>query len=251
MKIINVTPENAEEHSFFCIKNTKEPGFHAKLDWLTLRQKEGLKLKVIYANDGKQVGFIEYIPAEYAWRPVEANGWFFIHCIMVYPNKYRHTGTASELINEAIRDAKKTDKIGVCTMTSQGPWMATKKIFTNMGFEKADSRGRFELMALRLKQSSLSPQIIDWESKLFKFEGWHLLYADQCPWHEKGVKALIKSASDKGVKLKVKKIKSSKEAKQMPSGFGVFALVHDGILLEDHYISKRRFDTIIEKELNT
>jgi hypothetical protein len=35
----------------------------------------------------------------------------------------------------------------------------------------------------------------------------------------------------------------------VPSGFGVFALVKDGKLLEDHYLSKRRFETIIKKEL--
>lgn len=250
MKIVDVTPENAEEHSFFCIKNTKEPGFYAKMDWLTQRQKEGLKLKVIYADDGKQVGFIEYVPAEYAWRPVEANGWFFIHCIMVYPNKYRNTGAAADLVIMAIKDAKNSGRNGVCTMTSQGTWMATKKLFSKLGFEQVDKNGRFELMALQLKESSDTPKLIKWESKLTKYKGWHLLYADQCPWHEKGVNALVKSATENGIELKVNKIKTAKEARQMPSGFGVFALIHDGKLLEDHYISKRRFETIIEKELN-
>ncbi len=33
MIIIDVTPENAIKESFFCIKNTKEPGFKAKQDW--------------------------------------------------------------------------------------------------------------------------------------------------------------------------------------------------------------------------
>ena len=68
------------------------------------------------------------------------------------------------------------------------------------------------------------------------------------PWHKKGVYALVESASEKGINLKVKKIETSAEAKKMPAGFGVFALVKDGILLEDHYISKRRFETIIESQ---
>lgn len=251
MRIVEISTENAEEHSFFCIKNTREPGFHAKLDWFNRRQKEGLKLKVSYADNGKQIGFIEYVPAEYAWRPVDAPDWLFIHCIMVYPDKYRNTGVAAELINQAVRDAKKKAKNGVCTMTSQGPWIATNKLFSKMGFKKVDNRGRFELMALHLKDSTPAPKLIDWEIKLFDYKGWHLLYADQCPWHEKGVRALIKSASETGIDLKVKKVESAIEAKQIPSGFGVFALIHNGKLLEDHYISKRRFETIIEKELNT
>jgi len=249
MKIINVTPENAAEHSFFCIKNTKEPGFNAKLDWFTKRFSEGLKLKVIYTNDGKQVGFIEYVPAEFAWRPIEADEYLFIHCIMVYPNKYRSSGAASALVNEAIADARTMDKTGVCTMTSQGTWMATKKLFQKQGFSQVDKKGRFELMALKLKDGP-NPFFINWEKKLADYKGWHLLYADQCPWHDKGVKALIKTASEIGIDLKVKKIETSIEAKQTPSGFGVFALIKDGLLLEDHYISKRRFETIVEKESN-
>lgn len=249
MKIVNVSPENTEEHSFFCIKNIKEPGFKAKNKWFNKRYSEGLRIKVVYSNDEKLVGFIEYVPAEFAWRPVDADNWLFIHCIMVYPNKYRSSGAATNLINEAISEAKEKGLNGVCTMSSQGSWIATKQLFLKAGFEKADKKGRFELMSYRLKPDAINPKFIDWENELKKYNGWHLRYADQCPWHEKGVQALIKSAAERKIKLNIKKIKSSSEAKKMPSGFGVFALIKDGKLLEDHYISKRRFETIVEKEM--
>jgi GNAT superfamily N-acetyltransferase len=249
MKIVNLTPENAKDHSFFCIKNIKEPGFEFKERWFRNRVDEGLKLKVIYADDDKQVGFIEYVPAEFAWRPVEAEGWMFIHCIMVYPNKYRSSGTASMLINEAIAEAKVTGRKGVCTMTSQGAWMAAKKLFIKNGFEKVNSHGRFELMAIKLQEDATHPKLINWENKLRAYKGWHLVYADQCPWHDKGIRAIALSAKELGIKLKVNKIQTPKQAREMPSGFGVFALIKDGKLLEDHYISKRRFESIAEKEL--
>jgi hypothetical protein len=248
MKIVSVTPENAIEHSFFCIKNVKEPGFKAKMEWFTKRFNEGLKLKVIYADDSKQIGFIEFLPAENAWRPVDADGWLFIHCIMVYPNKYRNNGAALKLILESVVEAKENKMHGVCTIVSQGPWMATKQLFVKHGFSKTDKRGRFELYAVKLNDSAADPKLINWENNLKLYKGWHLLYADQCPWHKKGVDALLKSASAKGINLKVKKIETSAEAKKMPAGFGVFALVKDGKLLEDHYISKTRFETIVEKE---
>lgn len=47
----------------------------------------------------------------------------------------------------------------------------------------------------------------------------------------------------------IRELKSAEEAKSAPSGFGVFSLVHNGELLEDHYISKTRFENIIRKEL--
>ncbi|MDP8203010.1 MAG: YoaP domain-containing protein [Candidatus Tenebribacter mawsonii] len=47
----------------------------------------------------------------------------------------------------------------------------------------------------------------------------------------------------------MKKITSSKEANNAPSGFGSFSLLHDGNLLEDHYLSATRFKNIVKKEL--
>jgi hypothetical protein len=49
--------------------------------------------------------------------------------------------------------------------------------------------------------------------------------------------------------LQTTKIESAEKAQHAPSGFGVFALVKDGKLLEDHYISETRFKTILKKEL--
>ncbi|WP_282134916.1 hypothetical protein [Seonamhaeicola maritimus] len=54
---------------------------------------------------------------------------------------------------------------------------------------------------------------------------------------------------DYGIDLKVSKINTVEEAKNAPSGFGVFNLLRDGRLLEDHYISGTRFRNILEKEL--
>ena len=72
-----------------------------------------------------------------------------------------------------------------------------------------------------------------------------------CPWHEKSAFDLLNTAMDFGIDLKVTKIKTAKEAKNAPSGYGVFNLLHDGKLLEDHYISATRFKNIIKKELES
>lgn len=56
---------------------------------------------------------------------------------------------------------------------------------------------------------------------------------------------------DFGIDLNVKKIETVKEAKQAPSGFGVFSLLHNGKLLEDHYISATRFRNILKKEMKS
>ena len=61
--------------------------------------------------------------------------------------------------------------------------------------------------------------------------------------------AIINAAMDHGIDLNVSKISTVKQAKSAPSGFGVFNLLRDGRLLEDHYISHTRFRNILKKEL--
>jgi len=75
-----------------------------------------------------------------------------------------------------------------------------------------------------------------------------LLYADQCPWHEKSVSAISDVAREEGVPLQVTHLNKPEEAQKGPSGFGTFALIKDGKLLADHYLSATRFKNILKKE---
>ena len=50
-----------------------------------------------------------------------------------------------------------------------------------------------------------------------------MVYADQCPWHEKSAFDLLNTAMDYSIDLKLTKIKSAIEVKNGPSGFCVLA----------------------------
>ena len=109
--------------------------------------------------------------------------------------------------------------------------------------------GRFDLLVKKLKKTAPDPKFVNWEKTQDQYEGWHLLYADQCPWHEKSVKDLSHTAMENEIVLNVTKLKTPKEAQNAPSGFGTFTLIHDGEVLADHYISATRFKNILKKEL--
>jgi L-amino acid N-acyltransferase YncA len=250
MKFIALTPGNLIQESLFCNKNPKSEGFKQKAAWFTERQKEGLQIIIAKDDAGKAVGFIEFVPGEYAWRPVKATGYMFINCIMVYPNKARNTGVASGLIDACRKEAEKQHLNGIAAFTSNGSWLADKRLFEKHGFRQIDKQGRFELLVLPFVDDIELPRFVNWETELQQYKGWHLLYADQCPWHEKAVEALQKTAKTNGISLHVKQLASAAEAQKAPSGFGVFALVKDGKLLEDHYISATRFKSILKKELD-
>mgnify|MGYP001047342271 CR=1 FL=1 len=56
---------------------------------------------------------------------------------------------------------------------------------------------------------------------------------------------------DFGIDLKITKIETVEDAKNAPSGFGVYSLLHNGKLIEDHYINATRFKNIIKRNIET
>ena len=69
-KVVDVNLDNVHKETFYCIKDIKKPGFESKRKWFEKRLKEGLRLKILKTESDKMIGFIEFIPASKAWRPV-------------------------------------------------------------------------------------------------------------------------------------------------------------------------------------
>ncbi|WP_111683997.1 GNAT family N-acetyltransferase [Winogradskyella tangerina] len=249
LKVVDVNLDNVHKETFYCIKDIKKPGFESKRKWFEKRLKEGLRLKILKTESDKMIGFIEFIPASKAWRPVAGDDFMFIHCLYIYAKKNRNTGYGKLLINEAEMEAKRLNMSGVCVMTSDGSWITNKTIFEKYNFTQVDQRGRFELLSKKWNSKIEHPKLIDWTAKQRQYQGWHLIYADQCPWHEKSVFDLLNTAMDFGIDLKITKLETSEQAKNAPSGFGVFSLIYNGKLIDDHYLSTTRFKNILKKEL--
>ncbi len=243
--IISVTPDNVDTCGLFCVKSKKNPGYAKKLAWFLQEYPKGLRLKILQGEAGRQLGFIEYTPAEQAWRPVDAPNHLFIHCMFIYKKEDKGKGHASLLIEDCIADARQQGKAGVAVLASDGPWIAGKGIFLKNGFEQVDQRGGFELLRYPLAQGP-APRLSAWEAPGEQYEGWQLLYANQCPWHQKCAEELLGFAEEQGIPLQVVEINSPAMAREGLAAFGTFALARDGELLEYHYISKTRFKNILK-----
>ncbi len=248
--IINIDKDNISEYPPRCFLNPKNEGYQTKLEWLKKRFSEGLKIKQLYLEkEGKCIGFIEYIPGENAWRAVDAKGYLFIHCIWISPNNIKNKGYGSLLVKECIKDAEAEGKNGVAVITSEGPFMAGKDLFLKNGFKSIESANpSYELMIKTLKTGSL-PKINNWEKQLSKYKGLNIIYSNQCPWVARSIKEIKEIADNKNLKLKITELKTAKQAQEAPSIYASFSLVYDGKLLVDHYISKKRFENIINKEI--
>jgi len=99
-------------------------------------------------------GMLEYIPGKYCWRPVEASGYLFIHCIFVgFRKEYKGKGYTSLMVDECVEDASRQGIAGVAAVTRKGPFMAGKELFLKKGFKVADRADPdFELLVKKFGQ---------------------------------------------------------------------------------------------------
>ena len=249
-KIIDINESNLTEYPPTCFLNPKNEGYLIKSEWLKKRFSEGMKIKLLYLeNEKKCNGFIEYVPGENAWRSVDAKGYMFIHCIWINPNKFKNKGYGSLLVKECIKDAEEQGKDGVAVVTSEGAFMAGKDLFVKNGFKSiASAKPSFELMVKTLKDGPM-PKFKDWEKELSKYKGLNIIYTNQCPWVARSIKEISEIAKKEGLKFNVTELKTPKDAQNAPSLYASFNLIYDGKLLSDHYISAKRFQNIINKEI--
>ncbi len=244
----NVGPENLPSCGIGCITNPKHEGYKPKIGWLQERFAEGLRFLLFRDKRGKPLAFLEYVPGEYAWRPVDAAGWLFVHCLWVYPKGQAVGGLGSRLIQACVKEAQQANTYGVAAMVSEGPWMAAKQVFLKNGFVQAAERDRFQLVIRRIRKGP-APRFRDIPPTYAKHRGLHVVFAAQCPYLPKSVNDLSILAREHGLDVKVTVLNSAREAQNAPSYYGVFSLLWKGRLLSDHYVSKGRFKNLLKKEI--
>ena len=99
MEFIKITEDNLEKEHICCaISNNKDLQVLSKKLWLKERLAEGL---TFLKGDVRGKCFIEYLPAEYAWMPIEAEGYMFINCFWV-SGKYKGQGYANQLLEKCL-----------------------------------------------------------------------------------------------------------------------------------------------------
>lgn len=253
IQIIDLTPENISDYGVCGYKDVrKHKELRNKIAWFNEYYSKGLKIKVLFSKKGGYQGMLEYLPGKFAHRPVNADGYMFIHCIFVgFKNEFKGKGYASALIDECINDAKIQKMLGVAVVTRKGAFMAHNEIFLKKGFEIVDkAQPDFELLTIKFEKASTSPSFkSDILDNLNDYKnGLTIIRSAQCPYTEKNVNAIIESA-EKKFKLKPKLIdlKDSESAQKTPCAFGTFCIIYNGEIISYHPISNTRFENIMTK----
>lgn len=247
MKLIDVTKNNVEQTGFFCkMSQKKNEGYKRKLDWLTARFDEGLKIKMLDIKAGHR-GFIEYIPGKFAWRPVFADGYMFIHFLWVV-GQSKGKGYSKLLVDECIIDAKKAGMKGIAMTVSKGNWLAGKDILLKLDFKSVDTAPpAFDLMILKFKKFDDPKFPNDWERRVAKFgDGFTVVRTDQCLYVDDASKTIKEYAEKKKIKFKEVELKNAEQVrKESPTPYGVFGIIYNKKFLSYHYLLPKDIEPAI------
>jgi N-acetylglutamate synthase-like GNAT family acetyltransferase len=254
VEIIDLTPENIADYGVCGYKDTKKHlELRKKIAWFKKYYPKGLRIKALLSKKGGYQGMLEYIPGKYAHRPVDAEGYMFIHCVFVgFKKEFKGKGYASLLIDECIREARLAGMKGVAVVTRKGAFMAKKDIFVKKGFVLIDeAKPDFKLLALKFSEEAPNPKFRDMKKTLKKYtKGLFVFRSPQCPYTEKNVNAILESAKAKfDLKPNLVDLEDSIAVQNSPCAFGTFCIVYNGEIISHHPISNTRFENIIKKKV--
>ena len=218
MEYVRVTKDNLEKEHICCaLSSNKDVQVLSKKAWLAERFEEGL---VFLKGSERGKCFIEYIPAENAWNPIDADGYMYIDCLWVSGSLKGH-GYSNDLLEACIEDSKAQGKKGLCILCAakKKPFLADPKYLRH-------TKPRF-------KECARHPHVAG--------EGFVLYYTNQCPFNAKYVPVIEQTAKECGVPFQTVHITSREEAQSAPTPITTYALFHDGEYLTNEQMNDKKF----------
>jgi len=241
IEIVTLDESNLGSVQMFCGHSpTYRSGYAAKISWVRERLREGMRYTLLRVN-GNNAGLIEYIPGEYAWRGVEAQGYLFIHCFWVR-GSYRKQGHGRRLLQYCLEDARGT--YGVAVMVSRNHWLPTPKIFLKNGFELINHADpSFDLLVRRLDPNAPAPRFKRATAKIAP--GITLLKSDQCPYTQNTANIARQVGEKIGVPVNIQDVDSHGTAQEVPCAYGTLAYYFNGEFLTYHPCGSEKLEQLL------
>ncbi len=245
-KIIKLTNENIDSEHICCAFSDKKcaEGYQAKKEWLKEQFKNGYTFRKL---DVRGKVFIEYLPAEHAWVPIDANGYMHINCFWV-SSQFKGAGYGKALLEACEKDAEQMDGLTVIVASKKQPFMSDKKFFVKNGFKVCDSAPPyFELLYKPLREGAPVPSIkptaknatCDIE------EGLVLYYTHGCPFNDYYSKELENIALKKGYKFTRIQIDTMEKAQNHFVPHTLYSIFQNGKFVTQDILNENYFEKFI------
>ena len=240
MNYIRITKDNIDHEHICCAMSGRQSVM--KKEWMKGRFDDGL---IFYRSEERGKCFIEYIPAENAWVPIEADGYIYIDCLWVSGSMKGH-GYSNDLLSECERDAKEHGRKGLCILSSDGrkrEFLSDPKYLAHKGFITADSSDcGVTLMYLPFDEAAEPPRFRDCvRHPEVSEDGFVIYYTDQCPFTYYWVPKVEEAAKEHGIPLKVIHITDRETARDTPVPVTTYALFRDGKFVTQGIQSDKKF----------
>ena len=246
MNIITVTSENLDQEHICCaISNNKDCQVASKKAWLAERFAEGLVFKKC---DVRGKCFVEYMPAEKAWRPIEAEGYMHINCFWV-SGQFKGQCYSNLLLDECIKDSREKGKKGLCVLSSKKkmPFLSDPAYLRHKGFIVADTaKPHYELMYLPFVADASKPGFKpSVKTPAINEQGFVLYYAHQCPFTAKYVPVIEEIAKAKSIPFQAIRYETTEEAQNAPAPFTSYSLFYNGGFMTHEILSEKKFEKLL------
>ena len=254
-KFITLDKDSLEREHICCAITDKkcQDGYAMKKEWLRQQFDKGYVFRRL---DARAKVFIEYGPAEHAWAPVEAPGYFMMNCFWV-SGRYKSQGHGKELLRLAMKDAKDQGKSGLVTVvgTKKFHFMSDTKWLLKQGFETVDTLDSgFSLLAKKIRPEADDPCFLESvrSGECDDKEGLVAYYSHRCPFTDYHVHSSLKETAQKRkLPLKTYLLDSLEKARSAPTPATIFSLFYNGrfVTTDVSVCMDSRYDKIMAKHI--
>jgi len=246
MEIIEITRENiCREHICCALSDGFDACADAKKAWMRSAFPDGLTFRRLDAR-GKVM--IEYVPAERAWAPIEADGYMHIDCFWV-SGQYKGQGWGARLLDECIEDSKARGRAGLTAISSakKRPFLSDGDYLRRRGFRLADTaEPYFELLYLPFASDAPIPRFSACAKRgAADLPGLALYFSDQCPHAGKYARLIREVAARHGLEMTLIKLESAEDARRAPTPFPTYSLFADGRFVTHEILSEKKFEKLL------
>lgn len=253
MEIIKLSSKNIQDEHICCAFSSKDAaaGYQMKKNLLKTQFKDGYTFQKL---DVKGKVFIEYVPIEASWLPIEGSNFMLINCFWV-SGKYKGSGYGKKLLEKCFQDASSMDGVITITAEKKRPFMNDPNFFKKQGFELIDEAPPyFKLWGKKNKG-------VDTRFPKFKTtakkgvcenkKGITVYYSNSCPFTEFYNRMFLQAYADKkGIPLQIHQIKSKVDGKKMPIPWIINSVFYEGNLVTLDIKADKHLDKYIEKLKN-
>lgn len=244
---VNLTPGNVEQEHICCaiVGKQHQEGVERKKAFLAGGFGHGLVFRKL---DVRGKVFIEYAPAEVAWRPVIAPGYLVIHCLWV-SGRFKGQQLGRALLQHCLEDVG--ERQGVVAVSGRRPYLTDTRFYLHEGFDLVETTATgFDLVRYGSSEAP-QPRFADNARRgtVPEDAGVHFEYAYQCPFVPGCLRDMAAVAREFDLPVTMRELTTPEKAQGAASPFGTFGAFLHGRLITHELMSGNKFRTLLEHKL--